>query len=134
MRYLLRKIFQDHRTRVLVLLFFSLLLLIGYFLTHSYFVQLDIHKTKILTRLEAVAKTASSQLDGNRLEYLQTTYKTKNSIKTNQQDRVYQLMNEVLSKIKELNNINTSIYTLFREEGVFFWGKFRIKTIFQIRI
>lgn len=69
-----------------------------------------------------MAKTASSQLDGNRLEYLQTTYKTKNSIKTNQQDRVYQLMNEVLSKIKELNNINTSIYTLFREEGFFYFG------------
>lgn len=106
----------------MVLLFFSLLLLIGYFLTHSYFVQLDIHKTKILTRLEAVAKTASSQLDGNQLEYLHNSYKKKNSIETNHQDRVYQLMNEVLLEIKELNILNTSIYTLFREEGRFYFG------------
>lgn len=122
MRYLLKKIFQNHSTRVLVLLFLSLLLLIGYFLTHSYVVQLDIHKTKILTRLEAVAKTASSQLDGNQLEYLQTSYKKKDGIETNSQDRVYQLMNNVLSEIKELNNLNTSIYTLFREDERFFFG------------
>jgi serine phosphatase RsbU (regulator of sigma subunit) len=96
--------------------------LIGYFLTHSYFVQLDIHKTKILTRLEAVAKTASSQLDGNQLEYLQSSYQKRGAILTNQQDRIYQLVNSVLSDIKELNNLNTSIYTLFREEGHFYFG------------
>lgn len=122
MRYLLRKIFQNHSTRVLVLLFISLLFLIGYFLTHSYIVQLDIHKTKILTRLEAVAKTASSQLDGNQLEYLQTSYQKRDAIVTNQQDRIYQLMNSVLSEIKELNNLNTSIYTLLREDGRFYFG------------
>jgi serine phosphatase RsbU (regulator of sigma subunit) len=122
MKYLLKKIFENHSTRVLVLLFLSLLLLIGYFLTHSYVVQLDIHKTKILTRLEAVAKTASSQIDGNQLEYLQTTYRKKGGVETNNEDRVYELLNEVLSKVKELNNLNTSIYTLFREDGHFYFG------------
>tara|TARA_B110000046_G_scaffold29074_1_gene30390 strand:+ start:71327 stop:71527 length:201 start_codon:yes stop_codon:yes gene_type:complete len=66
----------------LVLLFISFLFLIGYFLTRSYCVQLDIHKTKILTRFEAVAKTASSQLYGNQLEYLQTFYQKKDAITT----------------------------------------------------
>ena len=112
--------FQNHSTRVLVLMFISFLFLIGYFLTHSYYVQLDIHETKILTRLEAVAKTASSQLDGNQLEYLQTFYRKKNAITTNEQDRVYQLMNSIHKKVKELNNLNTSIYTLFREDARFF--------------
>jgi serine phosphatase RsbU (regulator of sigma subunit) len=122
MKYILKKIFQNHSTRVLVLLFFSLILLIGYFLTHSYFVQLDIHKTKILTRLEAVATTASLQLDGNQLEYLQISYEKENAIMTNHQDRIYQLLHEALLEIKELNNLNTSIYTLFREDGSFYFG------------
>lgn len=112
MGYLLRKIFQNHSTRVLVLLFAALLLLIGYFLTHSYFVQLNIHKNKILSRLEAVANTASSQIDGNQLEYLLSTYTKKNDIETNNQVRVYELLNEKLAEIKRLNNLNTSIYTL----------------------
>jgi|TARA_B110001469_G_C9641967_1_gene323068 hypothetical protein len=82
-----------------------LFLSIGYFLTHSCFVQLDIHKTKILTRLEAAATTASLQLDGNQLEYLQTSYHKKNAIKTNDQDRIYQLLQEVLLEIKELKKV-----------------------------
>ena len=109
---LLRKIFENNSTRVLVLLFAALLLLIGYFITYSYLVQLDIHKSKILTRLEAVAKTASSQLDGNQLEYLQTSYPKKNDIETNYQDKVYQLLNEKLIEIKKLNNLKSAIYTL----------------------
>ena len=122
MKYLLRKIFENHSTRVLVLLFFSLVILIGYFLINSYFVQLDIHKTKMLTRLEAVANTASTQIDGNQLDYLQSSFLEKDAIETNYQDRVYQLMNEVLAEIKELNKLNTSIYTLFREDERFYFG------------
>lgn len=121
MGYLLRKIFQNHSTRVLVLLFAALLLLIGYFLTHSYFVQLNIHKNKILSRLEAVANTASSQIDGNQLEYLLETYTKKDEIETNNQVRVYELLNEKLAEIKQLNNLNTSIYTLtYYPDGEYF--------------
>ena len=105
-----------------MLLFFSLILLIGYFLTHSYFVQLDTHKTKILTRLEAFATTASLQLDGNQLEYLQISYEKENAVMTNHQDRIYQLLHEALLEIKEQNNLNASIYTLFREDGNFYFG------------
>ncbi|MBL4710612.1 MAG: SpoIIE family protein phosphatase [Flavobacteriales bacterium] len=106
------------------MLFAALLILIGYFLTHSYFVQLNIHKSKILSRLEAVATTASSQIDGNQLEYLLSTYTKKDEIETNNQVRVYELLNEKLAEIKRLNNLNTSIYTLtyHQEEKYFHFG------------
>lgn len=107
-----------------MLLFAALLLLIGYFIVHSYVVQLNIHKSKILTRLEAVAKTASNQIDGNQLEYIHNSYPQKDEIKTNYQDRVYQLMNERLMEIKELNNLKTSIYTLTLNtaDSIFYFG------------
>ncbi len=112
MSSLLKKIFQNHSTRVLVLLFAALLILIGYFLTHSYYVQLNIHKNKILSRLDAVAKTAATQINGNQLDYLHQAYPNEDDIETNYQDRVYQLLHEKLSTIKKTNNLSSSIYTL----------------------
>lgn len=41
---------------------------------------------------------------------------------TNHQDRIYQLLHEALLEIKEQNNLNASIYTLFREDGNFYFG------------
>ena len=121
---LLRKIFENHSTRVLVLFFATLLIIIGYFLTHGYYVQLNIHKKKILSRLEAVAKTASTHIDGNQLEYILTSYTKKNEIKTNGQVRLYELMNEKLAEIKQLNGIKTGIYTLTYspEDNHFYFG------------
>jgi serine phosphatase RsbU (regulator of sigma subunit) len=121
---LLKKIFQNHSTRVLALLFFALLVLIGYFLGHSYYVQLDIHKNKVLSTLNAVSKTAAAQLDANQLDYLLDKYKEKDEIKSNDQDGVYEMLHEQLIRIQELNNLNTSIYTLRFDEtqGCFFFG------------
>ncbi len=121
---LLRKIFQNHSTRVLVLLFIAMLVLIGYFLTHSYFIQLGIHKNKILSKLEAVANTAATQIEGNQLSYLFEAYENKGDIRTNYQDRVYQLLREKLLKIKEQNKLTTEIYTLTynRQLGAFYFG------------
>lgn len=124
MSSLLKKIFQNNSTRLLVLLFAALIILIAYFLTHSYYVQLNIHKNKILSRLEAVATTASSQLDGNQIEYLLTTYSEKDEIETNHQNRIYQLLHEKLKIVKELNQLNTTIYTLTYDSlnNNFFFG------------
>lgn len=112
MSSLLKKIFQNHSTRVLALLFLALFILIAYFLTHSYFVQLEIHKNRILSKLEAVATTASTQLDGNQLEYLFESYAEEDEIETNYQDRVYQLLHEKLLKIKKQNGLSSALYTL----------------------
>ena len=121
---LLGKIFRNRSTRILVLLFASLLILIGYFLTHSYFTQLNIHKSKILGRLEAVAKTAALQLDGNQLEYVLETYQKKDAIKTNGQDKVYQFLHRKLVEIKVSNELSSPLYTLTYDStnGAFFFG------------
>jgi serine phosphatase RsbU (regulator of sigma subunit) len=109
---------------VLVLLFVALFILIAYFLTHSYIVQLEIHKNRILSKLEAVASTAATQLDGNQVEYLFEVYSNKGEIKTNYQDRVYQLLHEKLVTIQRENNLTSSIYTLTYDstKGHFLFG------------
>lgn len=115
MGFLLKKIIQNHSTRVLTLLFIALLFLIAYFLGHSYYVQLDIHKSRIKSTLEAVSSTAAAQMDANQLEYLLSYYKNRDDIKRNEQDGVYKLLHDKLRRIKSLNTINTEIYTLTYE-------------------
>lgn len=109
---LIKKIFQNHSTRVLVLLFGSIFILIAYFLLHSYYVQLNIHKSRILSSLSAVTNTAATQLDGNQLEYLFEVYQDEGKLRTSYQDRVYQLLHEKLLQIKKQNQLNSPIYTL----------------------
>ena len=70
MSFLLKRIFQNNSTRVLLILFITPIVLIAYFLGHSYFVQLQIHKNKAISIIEAVSKTAAVQLDANQLDYL----------------------------------------------------------------
>jgi serine phosphatase RsbU (regulator of sigma subunit) len=107
-----------------VLLFAALIILIAYFLTHSYYVQLNIHQNKILSRLEAIASTAATQIDGNQLEYLFDSYSDKDQLETNYQDRVYQLLHEKLRRIKKENNLSSALYTLTYDstENVFLFG------------
>lgn len=112
MSNLLRKILANSSTRVLILLFVALISLIAYFVTHSYFVQLDIHKSKILSRLQAVARTSASQIDANQLEYLFEKYELEDEIISNSQVGVYRIINERLAEIKEVNELSTAIYTL----------------------
>lgn len=124
MSFLIKKILLNHSTRVLVLLFVALLILIAYFLGHSYFVQLQIHKNKVTSTIEAVSNTAAAQLDANQLDYLLNKYPKKDGIKTNSEDGVYELLHDKLAKIKALNNIQTDIYTLSYNKGdnSFFFG------------
>jgi len=121
---LLKKIFQNRSTRVLVILFISLLILVGYFLTYSYYVQLDIHKSKVLDRLDAIAKTAASQVNGNQLEYLFDQYPKIDDIHSNTQDKVYELIHDHLQMVAENNNLNSTLYTLSYDslKGVFLFG------------
>ncbi|KAA3646062.1 MAG: hypothetical protein DWP98_10375 [Bacteroidetes bacterium] len=124
MSFLLRKIFQNHSTRVLTLLFFALLILIGYFLGHSYYVQLGIHKNKVISTLNAVTSTAAAQIDANQLDYVLSTYPKKNDIQSNTQDGVYELLQKQLLKVKDQNHINTALYTLTYDPAndLFYYG------------
>lgn len=124
MSNLIRKIFQNHGTRVLALLFASFIVLIAYFLTHSYFVQLNIHKNKILSKLEAVSITAASQIDANQLAYILDHYPKIDQIKSSDQDPIYKILHDELQKIRDLNNLSSALYTLSYDEASesFFFG------------
>ena len=107
-----REILKRRSARVLVLIFFSFLIIIGYFISNSYSTQFRIHKENVLTRLEAIVKTAVTQLDGSHLEYLFLQYDKRGDTLILRDDKVYQLVYEQLQEIKNHNELSGSIYTL----------------------
>lgn len=114
---ILHKILRNRSTRVLLLLFGALLALIIYFVVHSYYIQLDIHKQKVQSRLDAIAKTVSTQINGDDLEYLLMKYPNEDDIATNQQDSVYKKINSLLAQAKKQNKLKSEIYTLSCKEN-----------------
>lgn len=128
----MRRVLLNHSTRVLLLLFTTLLVLIAYFLVHSYYVQLGIHKTKVLQRLQAVTSTAALQIDGNQLDYLFQNYPNKDDITRNNQDKVYQIIQKQFAEIKKTNKLTSAIYTLTYDgnNGSFFFGVSSAETPF----
>ena len=124
MNKLLQKIFRNRSTRVLLLLFVALLALIIYFLLHSYYVQLDIHKQKVLSRLDAIANTTATQINGDDLENLLIKYPNKDDIESNEQEVLYSSIHSLLSAVKLKNNLNSDIYTLsyLKKQSSFVFG------------
>lgn len=109
---------------MLLLLFTTLLILIAYFLTHSYFVQLGIHKAKVLQKLEAVTATAALQINGDQLDFLFENYPKKDDISSNKQVKIYQYIQEQLAEIQKVNELSTAIYSLTYDvkNSRFFFG------------
>lgn len=124
MKNILQKVFKNRSTRVLVLLFIVLIALVTYSLLNSYFVQLDIHKEKVLSRLDAIAKTTASQINGDQFEKLINTYPKVDDINANEQNTTYQEINTLLKTIKSRNELNSELYTLTFDEkrNEFFFG------------
>lgn len=119
-----QKLWSNRSTRVLILLFIVLLILIVYFLSHSYFVQLNIHKQKVLSRLDAIANTTAVQIEGDVLESILNTYTEIDAIAKNDQDSDYHRLQLLLSEVKRENQLSSEIYTLSlnEEKKAFYFG------------
>tara|TARA_B100001109_G_C18863975_1_gene475788 strand:- start:642 stop:2129 length:1488 start_codon:yes stop_codon:yes gene_type:complete len=121
---MLKKILENRSTRILVLLFSVLTLLVILAIVNSYFVQINLHKQSVLSRLEAISLSAASQIDGDELSILIQQYEEKDQLKSNQEVEAYAEINKLLKRIKEEHQIRSDIYTLTYDEDSkkFFFG------------
>lgn len=112
MSSLIRKILSNSSTRIILLVFIFLLGIGIYFIADSYYRQLVIYQDKILSELQSITNTLSTDIDGNAYGALLSRYPDKNDIKTNGQDVIYKIIHEKLKEAKEINKLQTAIYTL----------------------
>lgn len=113
---LVRKIFSNASTRILVMIFVCIIGITSFFLIFGYFNQLELYKQAEYKRLQAIAKTSAISIDGDAYQELFTKYKKKGDLKTIDQDSAYQVIFNQLYSIQLENELPTSIYTITRVE------------------
>ncbi len=90
----------------------AFLLLIGYFLTHSYFKSLAEAENASLMRLNGIVYTLAMQMDGDAHNRLMAKYPAMDAISAPKQDSDYLVIHQVLRRNAQANMLNTAIYTI----------------------
>ncbi len=98
--------------RVMTTVLVAFLLLIGYFLTQSYFKSLAEAENASLMRLNGIVYTLAMQIDGDAHERLMTIHTAKDAITSPKQDQDYFAIHQVLRRNVQANMLNTAIYTI----------------------
>lgn len=123
MSNLLQRILLNVKTRIMFIIYMSIIVMSGFFIIYGYFNQLKLYEEKEYEVLAALASSLAINIDGDLHENLVKQYPWKDQIKTIQQDSTYYYIHEKLARAHEINNLNTPIYTIVydKEETVFYY-------------
>lgn len=117
----LKNILKNSSTRILVIIFFSLVALTGFFLVYGYYSQLKLYEEAELNRLSGVAKSLAVQINGDSHQRLYKEFTDKDAITKKGDATSYDQIHRLLAKAKEDNDLKTDIYTLvYSEERAYF--------------
>ena len=114
---IIRKIFANATTRVLLIILLCILAISIFFLVSGYYNQLSLYEEKELDKLQAITNTAAEQIDGDAHDILYHQYKTKDSIKKSDQDPIYFDLYTRLHKLQKVNKLDSPIYTLIYKKA-----------------
>lgn len=109
--------------RIALIVLIGLVLLAGYFISHSYFTRISTVQRHQLDKLYTIARTAAAQIDGDDVEYLMKSYSSKDAILKSDDDFTYHLLHKKLRRSYETNLLESPMYTLFKSpksERIFF--------------
>lgn len=92
--------------------FLGLVSLVGYYLYTSFQAKIDSYTDAEREKLQAVCRTISEEINGDHLAHILKKYSGKDQIYSNLQHPYYYYAQIKLKKIKQLNQLNSEIYTL----------------------
>jgi len=114
--------YRNSKTKILmnwlkVISLGSVIILVTYFLIDSYFQRIESSKQIEFQKLESTVNALSLSINGDDHENLMASFKKKDEILSNAQSTLYQKINKQLKQFKNINNIETDIYTLIKYDG-----------------
>ncbi len=114
MGVLLRDILSNQYTRLLLLISVAVFTLCFGFIGFTYYLHIEGAKKQELARLQAIARTTVCDIRADELAKVLTAYPTKDAIKTNAQDSLYQNIHSQLERSHKNNLLlaDAPIYTL----------------------
>ncbi len=98
--------------RLLASVFIAILILITYFVVHSYYNALAKSKAEVLERLRAIAFTSVWLINGDAHDSLANSLLTKDAIVNNTENRTYYTLHSTLKKIYQTNHLESPLYTM----------------------
>lgn len=112
----LNKLFKNSKTtkRVVVVVFVAIFILACYNVVSSYFMYCE----QTLSKLDAIAKTLSTQIDGNKHQLLLKTNKNVGEIESNEENEIYYAIHKQLVSTQKANNLKSEISTLIYNDSL----------------
>jgi serine phosphatase RsbU (regulator of sigma subunit) len=124
MSTLLGRILGNITTRIMFIIYITIIVLTGFFIVFGYYNQLDLQEDRQYDKLKAIVSSVSLAIDGNEFEMMMHDHPNKDDIKTIDQNHVYHAINDKLSKAVAENELNSPMYTLVYvpEKDLFHYG------------
>ena len=88
-----------------------------FFMCYSYNQNLENAERKELDKLLTLTRTLALNIDGDIHKSMVCNHLLKDEIKTNTENKTYQKFHELLKQAQEVNELETPIYTLFRNKS-----------------
>ncbi|MEC8603811.1 MAG: hypothetical protein VXY47_05630, partial [Bacteroidota bacterium] len=130
---LLQQIFTNSSTRIMLVIYVCLIFVSSFFIINGYFHEVDLYEKLELQKLKAITASVSQQIDGDQLEKLLEDHPWQDDITSSTEDSNYFLIQNILANAKEVNELNSNIYTLSfdEDEEVFRYGVFSDSIYFR---
>lgn len=121
---LLQNIVGNLKTRILLIVFLTILGITSFFITFGYFNQLANYEEAVLNQLMGVVSGLGANFDGDKHQELIQKYQWRDDISAYGEDPIYDSLAKSLSEVQQANDLSSSIFTMFYddEERIFFYA------------
>ena len=124
MNSLLRRILGNISTRIMLIIYVTIILVTGFFIVFGYYNQLSLQEERQYDKLKAIVTSLAINIDGDAHQRMMLDHRSKGDISTLDEDSTYAAINKVLHQAVADNGLNSAMYTLVYvpEKDVFNYG------------
>lgn len=121
---ILQNIVGNLKTRILLIVFLTILGITSFFITFGYFNQLANYEEAVLNQLMGVVSGLGANFDGDKHQELLEKYHWRDDISTYGQDPTYDSLAKTLAIAQKANGLSSRIFTMFYddEERIFLFA------------
>lgn len=112
----LQNIVGNLKTRILLIVFLTILGITSFFIVFGYFNQLANYEEGVLNQLMGVVSGLGSEIDGDKHQDLTSKYPWRDDISSYGQDHLYDDLIKPLIETQKANNLSSKIFTMFYDE------------------
>jgi serine phosphatase RsbU (regulator of sigma subunit) len=120
---LIQDILGNVKTRIMFIIYLSIILISGFFIVYGYFSQVKLYEESELKRLKGIVSSLAIQMNGDTHKALLEKNIWMDDIKEMNDDSLYLEIHNPLAKAQKINELSSAIYTMYYddEERIFLY-------------